>query len=105
MRRFRPNLVIDGDMAPWTEDTWRRIRVGTSVLRIVKPCERCVMTTQDPNTGVQTDRHEPLATLGKLHRSARGRIIFGQNAVVEQEGTVVLGDTIEVLEAGPSNLL
>ncbi|WP_417268972.1 MOSC domain-containing protein [Celeribacter sp.] len=105
MRRFRPNLVIDGDMAPWAEDTWRRIRVGSTVLRIVKPCERCVMTTQDPKTGVQTDRHEPLATLGKLHRSARGRIIFGQNAVVEQEGTVVLGDTIEVLEAGPSNLL
>ncbi|WP_439103743.1 MOSC domain-containing protein [Celeribacter marinus] len=105
MRRFRANLVIEGDIAPWVEDTWRRIRIGSTILRIVKPCERCVMTTQDPDTGVQTDRHEPLATLGKLHRSARGRIIFGQNAVVEQTGTVVLGDCVEVLEDGPSNLL
>ncbi|WP_417242380.1 MOSC domain-containing protein [Celeribacter sp.] len=105
MRRFRANLVIEGDIAPWAEDTWRRIRIGSTVLRIVKPCERCVMTTQDPDTGVQTDRHEPLATLGKLHRSARGRIIFGQNAVVEEAGTVVLGDTVDVLETGASNLL
>lgn len=105
MRRFRPNLVIDGAEAPWVEDTWKRIRVGSAVFQIVKPCERCVMTTQDPTTGEQTDRHEPLSSLGKIHRSTRGRIIFGQNAVVDVPGTVVLGDEVEVLETGTSNLL
>lgn len=105
MLRFRPNIVVSGDFAPWAEDTWRRIRIGSAVFRIVKPCERCVMTTQDPTTGIQTDPREPLATLGRIHRAANGKIIFGQNLVVEEEGDIVLGDEIEVLESGTSNLM
>ncbi|MCA0042323.1 MOSC domain-containing protein [Celeribacter litoreus] len=104
MQRFRPNLVISGDLEPWAEDTWRRIKIGSAVLRVVKPCERCVMVTQDPNTGVQTDPREPLATLGRIHRAANGKIIFGQNVVVEEEGDMILGDQLEVLESGTSNL-
>ncbi|WP_417239976.1 MOSC domain-containing protein [Celeribacter halophilus] len=105
MRRFRPNLVISGEIAPWSEDTWRVVRIGSAVFRVVKPCERCVMTTQDPDTGEQTHPREPLATLGRLHRSARGKIIFGQNLIVDKEGDIALGDEVEVLETGPSNLL
>ncbi|AJE45295.1 MOSC domain-containing protein [Celeribacter indicus] len=105
MRRFRPNLVVSGDFGPWAEDSWRRIRIGRAVLRMVKPCERCVITTQDPATGERTHGNEPLATLRRIHRAATGQIVFGQNLVVEEEGNVVLGDVVEVLEAGPSNLL
>ncbi|WP_417250468.1 MOSC domain-containing protein [Celeribacter sp.] len=105
MRRFRPNIVVDGDFAPWSEDKWVLIRAGGALLRIVKPCERCVMTTQDPDTGERLDPREPLYTLGKLHRSARGKIIFGQNAIVEEAGVLRLGDAVEVVETGPSNLL
>ncbi|SEK90821.1 MOSC domain-containing protein [Pacificibacter marinus] len=105
MRRFRPNIMIDGDFEPWAEDEWRLIRIGTAVMRIVKPCERCVMVTQDPTTGTQTDRYEPLATLKRLHRASNGKVIFGQNAVIEVEGTMKLGDEVTVLERGTSNLI
>lgn len=105
MRRFRPNIMIDGDFEPWAEDEWRLIRIGSAVLRIVKPCERCVMVTQDPATGVQTDPHEPLSTLRRLHRASNGKITFGQNAVVEVEGAMKLGDEVAVLERGTSNLI
>lgn len=105
MLRFRPNVVIAGDIEPWSEDTWRVIRIGSTVFRIVKPCDRCVMVTQDPETGEQMHPREPLATLGRIHRAMTGKIIFGQNMVVEEEGNIVLGDEVEVLEAGPSNLL
>jgi uncharacterized protein YcbX len=105
MHRFRSNIVIDGEFEPWAEDEWRLIRVGTTVLRIVKPCERCIMVTQDPVTGVQTDPREPLMTLRRLHRASNGKVIFGQNAVVEVEGVATLGDDVQVLERGPSNLI
>lgn len=105
MRRFRPNIMIDGDFEPWDEDEWQLIRIGSAVLRIVKPCDRCIMVTQDPLTGEQTDQREPLMTLRRLHRASNGKIIFGQNAVVEVQGAMKLGDTVEVLERGPSNLI
>ena len=43
MRRFRPNPVVSVGKA-FDEDRWRRIRIGV-VLRVVKPCSRCVITT------------------------------------------------------------
>lgn len=51
MNRFRPNIVLDGDQAPWAEDEWgkRKIRVqleqGNAVdLELCKPCSRCTVS-------------------------------------------------------------
>jgi len=96
MDRFRPNLVVSGS-EPFAEDGWRRIRVGTAVLRLVKPCVRCVATTVDQQT---TDRGpEPLRTLATFRRW-NGGVIFGQNTVVERPGPMRVGDLVEVLETG-----
>ncbi|CAN5232894.1 MOSC domain-containing protein [soil metagenome] len=103
MTRFRPNIVLGGVRA-WGEDHWRRIRVGSVVLRLPKPCSRCIVTTQHPLTGERTEGNEPLATLRKLGRMAKGGVMFGQNAIPENAGAIVPGDTVEVLEAGESNL-
>jgi uncharacterized protein len=103
MRRFRPNLVISG-ARPWVEDTWRVIRIGAVTFRVAKPCARCVVTTRDPDTGVQTDPREPLRTLASFHRAANGGVIFGQNLIPDSIGEIKVGDQIEVLEVGESNL-
>ena len=55
LSRFRPNLVIEG-AEPWAEDGWRTIRIGDVVLDLVKPCDRCIVTTIDQATG-RKDRH------------------------------------------------
>jgi uncharacterized protein YcbX len=104
MARFRPNLVIAGGPA-WAEDTWRRIRIGEAVFRVAKPCDRCVITTLDPLTGLQPAGNEPLTTLAQFRRDGSGGIMFGQNLVPERCGAVRLGDRVEVLEAGPSNVV
>jgi len=93
MNRFRPNLVIDGDL-PWEEDHWKKIKIGETMLRIAKPCARCVITTLDPKTGETSN--EPLYTLSKF-RKQDNNVLFGMNAIVEQEGFVSLGDKIELL--------
>lgn len=97
MLRFRPNLVIEGAPA-WAEGHWRRVRIGNAVFRIVKPCDRCVVTTIDPATGLRPDGNEPLRTLMTFRRDARGRPLFGENLVPDGDGMVRLGDKVEVLE-------
>lgn len=103
MRRFRANIVIEG-AAPWAEDGWRLIRIAGITFRVVKPCARCIITTRDPVTGERSAANEPLRTLGRIHRAAKGGIIFGQNAIPDGMGVLRVGDAVEVLESGPSNL-
>ena len=103
MSRFRPNLVIAGAPA-WAEDTWRRVRIGQVVFRAGKPCDRCIMTTIDQQTGRQPDGREPLTTLGRFRRVSSGKIMFAQNLVPENTGAVVIGDKVEILESGESSV-
>jgi uncharacterized protein YcbX len=102
MTRFRPNIVMTGG-APWAEDRWRRIRIGGIVFRVAKPCARCVVTTVDQMTGERPDKSEPLRTLGRIRRTAGG-VMFGQNLIPDGPGRIAVGDAIEILEAGESNV-
>jgi uncharacterized protein len=80
MNRFRPNLVISG-LPPGDEDHLDTIEAGGIVLRLVKPCTRCVITTTDQGTGERGI--EPLPTLAAYRHDARfGGVTFGMNAVV-----------------------
>ncbi len=90
MDRFRPNIVVDGSAA-FAEDAWGTIGVGGTVLEIVKPCARCVITTIDQQTGRKGT--EPLTTLAAF-RKAGGKILFGQNALVRTPGMIAVGDRV-----------
>lgn len=99
MRRFRPNLVLSGATA-WEEDGWRRLRIGAALFRVVKGCDRCVMTVTDPDTGRRGK--EPLRTLAR-HRRFDGLTWFGMNLVPDTPGAVVtVGDEAEVLASEPA---
>ena len=96
MNRFRPNFVVSGS-EPFEEDTWKRIRIGSTEFHIVKPCARCVLTTVDQARGEKNGK-EPLKTLS-TYRNKNGNVLFGQNLIAESTGgTVSAGDTVEVIE-------
>lgn len=98
MARFRPNIVIDCDQ-PWAEDRWSRLRIGEVVLDLVKPSDRCIVTTTDQRSGERMGK-EPLAALARIHRSTDPRIngvIFGENAVPRALGEIAAGDSVEVI--------
>ncbi len=95
MRRFRPNLVVDGAGA-YDEDRWRSIRVGDVEFEGVKNCSRCVFTTIDPETGVKDPQMEPLRTLGSYRRRPEGGVYFGQNLIPRGGGVVRVGDPVEI---------
>ncbi len=96
MRRFRPNLVIDGS-EPYAEDHWKRLRIGDLTLRVVKPCSRCVIPTIDPATGERNADAEPLRTLAG-YRMRDHKIFFGQNIIADGEGRLEVGQAVEVLD-------
>lgn len=97
MAQFRPNLVIDGT-APYAEDAWKRIRIGTLEFAVDAPCSRCAMITVDPATGTFQARGEPLRTLAGYRRGAKGKVYFGQNLIALGSGELELGAPLEVLE-------
>ena len=94
INRFRPNFVFTGGQA-FEEEEWHEFKVGSLRFFGVKPCARCVMTTIDPQTGEKKGK-EPLLTLNK-YRKAGNKILFGQNVLINQTGSVSVGDDIEVI--------
>ncbi|WP_062786273.1 MOSC domain-containing protein [Novosphingobium capsulatum] len=95
MARFRPNLVITGAPAAFAEEGWNSLRIGALTLRLVKPCTRCVITTQDPETGESHDR-EPLATLRRMGRLWQRQPVFGMNAIPDGAADLAVGDGVEL---------
>jgi len=91
MERFRPNLVVEG-AAPFAEDDWSSVTIGSVPFRVVKPCVRCVVTTLDPRTGV--GGREPLRSLATFRRDASGGVTFGQNLIADGGGTLRVGDSV-----------
>ena len=94
INRFRPNFVFtDGE--PFEEDAWHEFTIGDVRFFGVKPCSRCIMTTIDQETGEKKGK-EPLLTLNK-YRKAGNKILFGQNVLVSELGTVSVGNDVTVL--------
>ena len=94
-RRFRMLIEVAGAESPHHEDEWlgREVAIGEAVVRVTKPDSRCVITTQDPDTG---ERDFPTLHVIRQYRGLReGRKLdFGVYADVIEPGRVSLGDAI-----------
>jgi len=90
---FRPNIVIAGPEAH-AEDGWSGFSVGGVQFDCVKPCDRCVMITRDPQTG--EGGPEPLRTLS-TYRKQDGKVLFGYNLMAKGLGQIKVGQEVQVL--------
>ena len=102
MERFRPNIVIDCDEA-WAEDRWAAIEIGGIRFDLVKPCARCIMTTQDQQSGSR-EVANPMPAMGRIRMSADRRVpgpLFGWNAVPRGEGALSVNDAVHVIAQRP----
>lgn len=100
MERFRPNVVVEGGGA-FDEDTWKKVHLGGLPGMVAKLCDRCVITTVDPQTGRRG--REPLRTLATF-RKWDGAVWFGANFVPDQAALPAqlrVGDQVVVTERRP----
>lgn len=100
--RFRPNFIITGPEA-YAEDAWKRIRIGSYEYFVACRTARCKLPNVDPISG---EKHpsEPDRTLRKIRNIDEGGPLYGflgmQMVPASVEGSIRVGDTIEVLETG-----
>ncbi len=108
MNRFRPNIVIDGDIEPGREDYITSIRIGDFKAFAVRACKRCTMTGIRQNGEFAGTRGE-VSILHSFLASREGRDItkpdakggryFGQNLLhtyASVAGRLSVGDGVQV---------
>ncbi|MEO7069871.1 MAG: MOSC domain-containing protein [Nostocoides sp.] len=89
--RFRPNVLVDGDLEPFAEDGWSGVTIGDVAFRLPKGVDRCVMTTIDPAS--LATGHEPIRTLAR-HRKGGGKTWFAVHLIPDVEGPIRVGDPV-----------
>lgn len=83
MTRFRPNIVIDGELA-YAEDEAAALSIHPTdgrpplTIRTPKPCSRCQVVTIDQVTASRSK--EPLKTLAS-YRTTNNQVMFAMNGI------------------------
>jgi uncharacterized protein YcbX len=98
LRRFRPNIVIDTDIAePFAEDRWvsRELMFGEgnsgAAVRVTMRDERCVMLNLDPDTAEKDS--EVMKTVVRLNENYAG--VYG---TVVRAGELRVGQVVRLGE-------
>lgn len=92
LRRFRPNVHLDLDVAPFEDLGWegRRLRFESGVvMQLLHACERCAIPNRDPDT--QEHWPELIRHLAREHGNS-----FGVNARVIIAGRIAVGQSVEI---------
>lgn len=119
IERFRPNIIVRGrEDHPWEEDSWKRVRITTTLpdremlykldLDVVARCARCQVPNVNPDTAEKHPK-QPWDELMKFRRVDKGGVAkwkpcFGMLCVPKNEGIVMIGSTLEVLETTDKHL-
>jgi uncharacterized protein len=95
-RRFRPNVVIAG-VEGFGERSWPEgavLRAGEVEIELGHLCERCVMTTFDPDT-----LEQDAGVLRRINEELDRR--FAWNSWVARPGRIAVGDPVELVDQQP----
>jgi len=92
--RFRANIVVSG-AAAFSEEKWQGLTTESVEMTVVKPCQRCVIPSIDPQTA-EKNKAVMQVLLDECRRN--GKVYFGQNLVFNCKGENILrvGDEIEL---------
>ncbi|MBC7465520.1 MAG: MOSC domain-containing protein, partial [Bdellovibrio sp.] len=92
MERFRSNIIIT-ELAAFSEDLHTQLQIGEVKLMNPKLCARCVIITQDENTG-QVVSKETLGTLANYRKVNGNKVNFGVDWTPANGGSIRIGDSL-----------
>lgn len=103
IRRFRPNIVIESattkELDAFSEHQYSALTTEELTLKLIDHCERCIMTTVDPDTGIKDAAMEPfktLVTLNPMPNNHRAPAFAVNASLISAEGTLAVGDNAKV---------
>jgi len=86
MRRFRPNIVLDGLPEPHGEDFLDELTIdspdGPVHLKLTRPCTRCSIPDIDPDSAAIDHRVNDMLSQYRADARMGGALTFGRHAVV-----------------------
>jgi uncharacterized protein len=91
-RRFRMTITMTGTEA-WAEHGWggQNVSIGETMLHVLAPVPRCVVTTRNPDSGATDAR--VLHALARLR--GKNDITFGVWCDIIRPGCIRVGDLVE----------
>lgn len=91
-RRFRGNVIVEADgVGTETQLVGQRISIGSVTLDVVKPIDRCVITTRPQPGGIERDL-DVLRTI-----NAERNTWLGVGTLVVTPGHIAVGDELRVV--------
>jgi len=66
IRRFRPNLLLEG-WKPFQEHQHQTLELQECSFKLCYPCQRCIITTINPDTAEKNPDMEPINTLKRIN--------------------------------------
>lgn len=100
---FRPNIILKGGEEPFWEGNVTKIKIGDVILRRVKPCTRCKITTFDFEAKKFRKSKQPLNVLADVaYDDDQEGVVFGQYFGVDlpdnyNDYKIKSGDTVIIL--------
>ncbi|MEU0373445.1 MOSC N-terminal beta barrel domain-containing protein [Streptomyces sp. NPDC006283] len=97
MDRFRANIVLDGCAEPHDEDRMRGLELGGVQLAHCVRAMRCAVPLVNQRTGRRAGP-EPVRTLATYRKEPAydNKVSFGAKTAVTREGTLTVGDAVQV---------
>lgn len=91
---FRSNIIINGQLDAFEENTWKHFCINNINFNVAKPCIRCQMVTFCSETAQRDKTLEPLKTIKKKYNGIFSIDLLPQTFIQTNDMFLSIGDIL-----------